>query len=125
MTEKELRRQLLDSTDLGQYEYAEEAKQILGSNMEYGNVDCLYIFFKIFEQNLCVHKDLIRDKIIYCHFTSIRNYKKFIHLHLKNTHFMTYIKIISKPQELINNEINSYMICKNDYEDIFDKKNSK
>jgi hypothetical protein len=109
MTVKELRRQLLDSTALGQYEYAEKAKQILGSNMEYGNVDCLYIFSKTFEQNVCVHYDLMTDKIIYCHFFAIREDKKFIHLHLENTHFIPYIKII-KSKEIINNKTNTSMI---------------
>jgi hypothetical protein len=58
MTAKELRRQLLKSTALDQYEYAEEAKQILESDSEYGNVDCLHIFSKTFEQNVCVHYHL-------------------------------------------------------------------
>jgi hypothetical protein len=50
MTAKELSRQLFKSTALDQYEYAEEAKQILASDSEYGNVDCLHIFFKTLEK---------------------------------------------------------------------------
>jgi hypothetical protein len=90
--EKELRQQLLDSTALGQYEYAEKAKQNLASNTEYGNVDSLHVFSKAFDQNVCVYYHLSTDRIIYCHFLAIREVKEFIHL--ENTQFTPYIKII-------------------------------
>jgi hypothetical protein len=71
MTSKELKQQLLESTALDQYEHAQEAKQILASDSEYGNVDCLHIFSKTFEQNVCVNYHLWRNRIIYCHFIAI------------------------------------------------------
>jgi hypothetical protein len=111
----------LESTALGQYEYAEKAKQILASDSEYGNVDCLHIFSKTFQQNECVHYHLSRKGIIYCHFIAIREDKEFIHLHLKNTHFTPYIKII-KPQEMNNNKTNSSITCEDSHENTPDKK---
>jgi hypothetical protein len=90
---------------LGQYKYAEEAKQILESDTEYGNLDCLHILSKTFEQNECVHDNLSSNRITYYHFIAIRQEKEFIHLHLENTNFTPYIKII-KPQVMINNETN-------------------
>jgi hypothetical protein len=121
MKAKELKRQLFDSTTLGQYEYAEEAKQILESDREYSNIDCLHIFSKAFEQNVCVHYHLSRNRIIYCHFIAIREDKEFIHLHLENTHFIPYIKII-KPQEMINNKTNSSITCEDSYKNTPNKK---
>jgi hypothetical protein len=120
MSAKELRRQLLESTALAQYEYAEEAKQILASDSVYGNVDCLHIFSKTFEHNVRVHYHLSRNRIVYCHFIAIREDKEFIHLRLKNTHFTPYSKII-KPQKMINNKTNSSITCEDISENTSDE----
>jgi hypothetical protein len=54
-------------------------------------------------------------------FIRIREDKEFIHLHLENTHFTPYIKII-KPQEMMNNKTNSSITCEDIYENTPDKK---
>jgi hypothetical protein len=64
---------------------------------------------------MSVHYDLLTDRIIYCHFIAIRDYKEFIHLLLKDTDFAPYIKINNKLQKITNNETNISMICENNY----------
>jgi quinol monooxygenase YgiN len=99
----------------------EEAKQILASDREYNKIECLHIFSKTFEQNLCVDYHLSRNRNICCHFIAIREDKEFIHSHLENTHFTIYIKIIY-PQEMNNNKTNSSVTCEDSYENTSDEK---
>lgn len=51
----DLRNQLRDSPYLNSCHNPQEAYNILSSTNDYGDLDCLYLFSKMYNQNVCVH----------------------------------------------------------------------
>lgn len=92
---KHLRQLLYHSSYLNKCLCPSNAKSILGSEFGYGDIDCITIFTKEFNQNICVHFHYFNpvtneEKVSFCYFKA-NNSQDFIHLHLHNQHFTPYI----------------------------------
>ncbi|XP_050528041.1 uncharacterized protein LOC126898135 [Daktulosphaira vitifoliae] len=105
----ELRKLLLQSEYLHTCQSPSSAQTILSSASEYGDLDCIFIFSKEYNQNICVHFHFFnsvskKSDVIFCHFKS--NYSSnFIHLHLQNNHFTPYIEV---GQFISNDRVNDH-----------------
>ncbi|XP_046868984.1 cysteine proteinase 7 isoform X2 [Drosophila willistoni] len=92
-----LRRQLRESRFLQSCGDPENTRQILLSNNQYGDVDCIHIFTQEYNRNACVHLHYTHginntDRVIYCHFR-VNDSPNFIYLHLRGLHFTPYLPI--------------------------------
>lgn len=99
----DLRRQLRDSPYLNSCQNPQEAYNILSSNNEYGDLDCLYLFSKIYNQNICVHYHYFNvntnnEVTRFCHFNA-NDTHNWIHLDLRELHFTPYISDDEKMKE--------------------------
>lgn len=108
ITPSELRNQLQESRYLHTCQNPNNARSILGSESEYGDLDCLLIFSREYNQNICVHFHFFntntrQEKVWFCHFI-VNDTQNFIHLHLRNQHFTPYIEV---EEMIVDNSINS------------------
>ncbi|RVE40302.1 hypothetical protein evm_003534 [Chilo suppressalis] len=99
----DLRRQLRDSPYLNSCHNPQEAYKILSSNSEYGDLDCLYLFAKIYNQNICVHYHYFNvisknEDTRFCHFKA-NDTHNWIHLDLRELHFTPYFSDDEKKKE--------------------------
>ena len=68
-----------------------QARQILSSDSEYGDLNCVYVAAKHCNVNVCVHMEIenrgtkFRDMVTH-------ESNEVIHLHLKNNHYAPYLK---------------------------------
>ena len=109
----DLRRQLRESPFLQSCGDSLFTSQILHSDIAYGDMDCLYIFSRVYNQNICVHLHYMdirnnTETVTFCHY-NVTDSLNFIHLHLQNLHFTPYIKV----QVTTRNQVN-YDVCEND-----------
>lgn len=93
---RELRNRLLHSLHLQHCTEPATATTILQSNYEYADYNCLFIFSREYNRNLCVHFHYFNDatnveEIAFCHY-KINDTQNFMHLHLFERHFTPYIK---------------------------------
>ena len=88
ITAIELRRELLNSPVLAECGIPQEACEILSSQGEYGDADCIFIFSRTYRKNVCVHYHL-GEKVKYLHYKQDET-GQFIHLHLIGRHFTPY-----------------------------------
>ena len=69
-----LRQQLYDSPYLNACQNPTSARRILSSEFEYGDIDCLFIFSRTYNQNICVHfhyffnNNAKREVVRFCYF---------------------------------------------------------
>lgn len=99
----DLRRQLRDSSYLNSCHNPQEAYKILSSNNEYGDLDCLYLFAIIYNQNICVHYHYFNvisknEDTRFCHFKA-NDTNNWIHLDLREQHFTPYLSDDEKKKE--------------------------
>lgn len=100
----DLRNQLRDSPYLNSCHNPQEAYKILSSTNDYGDLDCLYLFSKMYNQNVCVHYCFYNittknQDTIFCHFKA-NDTQNWIHLHLREQHF-THFYVVSDLLETI------------------------
>ncbi|KAH0546703.1 hypothetical protein KQX54_013941 [Cotesia glomerata] len=93
----DLRNQLRDSPYLSSCHNPQEAYNILSSTNEFGDLDCLYLFSKMYNQNVCVHycfynMTTTNDDTIFCHFKA-NDTQNWIHLHLCEQHFTPFYEV--------------------------------
>ena len=89
ITAIELRRELLNSSPVvAECGSPHEACEILSSQGEYGDADCIFIFSRTHRKNVCVHYHL-GETVQYLHYKQDET-GKFIHLHLIGKHFTPY-----------------------------------
>lgn len=93
----DLRNQLRDSPYLNSCHNPQEAYNILSSSNDYGDLDCLYLFSKMYNQNICVHYcfyniTTTNEDTIFCHFKA-NDTQNWIHLHLREQHFTPFYEI--------------------------------
>ncbi|XP_024944496.1 uncharacterized protein LOC112494916 [Cephus cinctus] len=118
----DLRRQLRESLFLQSCGDPLFTSQILHSDTEYGDMDCLYLFSRVYNQNICVHLQYtdIRtntETLTFCHY-DVTDSLNFMHLHLQNLHFTPYITV----QDVITqNIINATVYCENHGNDMSDE----
>ncbi|RVE40724.1 hypothetical protein evm_014625 [Chilo suppressalis] len=108
ITPSELRKKLLESRYFHTCQNPNNARFILVSESEFGDLDCLSIFSKEYNQNICVHfyffnTNTRKEKVWFCYFI-VNDTQNFIHLHLRNQHFTPYIEV---QEMIIHNSINS------------------
>ncbi|CAF4915856.1 unnamed protein product [Pieris macdunnoughi] len=99
----DLRRQLRDSPYFNSCHNPQEAYNILSSNNEYGDLDCLYLFAKNYNQNICVHYHYFNvnsknEDTRFCHFKA-NDTHNWIHLDLRELHFTPYLSDDEKKRE--------------------------
>ncbi|CAB0029472.1 unnamed protein product [Trichogramma brassicae] len=92
MTATELRRLLLQSPFLESCNNPREARAILTSPSEWGNIDCVYIFAHMYDINVCIHFALDNGEYMFCRFL-VEERARFIHLHLYKKHYTPYLPI--------------------------------
>ena len=68
-----------------------ETCEILSSQGEYGDADCIFIFSRTYRKNVCIHYH-VGKTVKYLHYTQDET-GKFIHLHLIGRHFTPYQRI--------------------------------
>ncbi|XP_031783920.1 uncharacterized protein LOC116417027 [Nasonia vitripennis] len=118
----DLRRQLRESPFLRSCGDPLFTSQILHSDTEYGDMDYLYLFSRVYNQNICVHLQYtdIRtntETLTFCHY-NVTDSLNFMHLHLQNLHFTLYITV----QDVITqNIINASVYCENHGNDMSDE----
>ncbi|XP_046971063.1 uncharacterized protein LOC124538105 [Vanessa cardui] len=93
----DLRNQLRDSPYLNSCHNPQEAYNILSSSNGYGDLDCLYLFSKMYNQNICVHYcfyniTTTNEDTIFCHFKA-NDTQNWIHLHLREQHFTPFYEV--------------------------------
>lgn len=93
----DLRNQLRDSPYLNSCHNPQEAYNILSSTNAYGDLDCLYLFSKMYNQNVCVHYCFYNittknQDTIFCHFKA-NDTQNWIHLHLREQHFTPFNEV--------------------------------
>lgn len=92
---QQLRKQLLDSPYLHLCGNQQNVRKILSSASEYGDMDCLFIVSRAYNQNICVHFHFFNKntKAIDARFCLFRvnHTQNIIHLHLFNNHYTPYI----------------------------------
>ncbi|CAG5020903.1 unnamed protein product [Parnassius apollo] len=93
----DLRNQLRDSPYLNSCHNPQEAYNILSSSNDYGDLDCLYLFSKMYNQNICVHYcfyniTTTNEDTIFCHFKA-NDALNWIHLHLREQHFTPFYEV--------------------------------
>ncbi|XP_039970108.1 uncharacterized protein LOC120782016, partial [Bactrocera tryoni] len=93
----DLRNQLRDSPYLNSCHNPQEAYNILSSSNDYGDLDCLYLFSKMYNQNICVHYcfyniTTTNEDTIFCHFKA-NDTQNWIHLHLREQHFTPFYEV--------------------------------
>nr|XP_037874148.1 uncharacterized protein LOC110384711 isoform X14 [Bombyx mori] len=93
----ELRNQLRDSPYLNSCHNPQEAYKILSSTNDYGDLDCLYLFSKMYNQNVCVHYCFYNittknEDTIFWHFKA-NDTQNWIHLHLREQHFTPFYEV--------------------------------
>nr|XP_037874150.1 uncharacterized protein LOC110384711 isoform X16 [Bombyx mori] len=93
----ELRNQLRDSPYLNSCHNPQEAYKILSSTNDYGDLDCLYLFSKMYNQNVCVHYCFYNittknEDTIFWHFRA-NDAQNWIHLHLREQHFTPFYEV--------------------------------
>ena len=91
ITAIQLRRQLLNNPTVAECGGPHEACEILSSQGEYGDADCIFIFSRTYKKNVCVHYH-VRDTVNYLHYKQNET-REFIHLHLIGRHFTPYQRI--------------------------------
>ena len=91
MTAVDLRNKLLDSPALADCGDPYRACLILSSQSEYGDAETVYIFFRMYKRNICVHLHS-RDRVWYLNYKNNEE-NEYIHLHLKGLHFTPYLPI--------------------------------
>ncbi|XP_049318190.1 uncharacterized protein LOC105232370 isoform X10 [Bactrocera dorsalis] len=106
ITPSELRKQLLESRYFHICQNPNNARCILVSESKYGDLDCISIFSREYNQNICVHFQFFdtntsQEKLWFCYFI-VNDTQNFIHLHLRNQHFTPYIDV---QEMIINNRI--------------------
>uniref|UniRef100_A0ABD2W4N9 OTU domain-containing protein n=1 Tax=Trichogramma kaykai TaxID=54128 RepID=A0ABD2W4N9_9HYME len=92
MTATQLRRFLLRSLFLESCNNPREAREILESSSEWGNIDCVYIFAHTYEVNMCIHFAFDNGEFIFCRFL-VQERARFIHLHLYGKHYTPYLPV--------------------------------
>lgn len=102
ITPSELKKQLLESRYFHTCQNPNNARFILVSESQYGDLDCLSIFSREYNQNIWVHFHFFdtntrQKKVWFCYFI-VNDTQNFIHLHLRNQHFTPYIEV----QETVN-----------------------
>uniref|UniRef100_A0ABD2X862 OTU domain-containing protein n=1 Tax=Trichogramma kaykai TaxID=54128 RepID=A0ABD2X862_9HYME len=93
MTATQLRRFLLRSLFLESCNDPREARKILESSSEWGNIDCVYIFAHTYEVNVCIHFALDNGEFMFCRFL-VPEEARFIHLHLYKGHYTPYLPVV-------------------------------
>ena len=91
ITAIELRRVLLNSPALAECGSPHTACEILSSQGEYGDADCIFIFSRTYRKKVCVHYH-VGETVKYLHYKQ-DEMGKFIHLHLIGRHFTPYQRI--------------------------------
>lgn len=109
----QLRKQLLDSPYLYSCQNPNSAKQILESQFDYGDLDCIFIFSREYNQNVCIHYHFLHKKEIsefvrFCYF-KVNNTTNVIHLHLRDNHYTPYIQIQHLTKDVRNSRENEYI----------------
>lgn len=125
MTTTQLRKQLCDSPLLYSCQNPDTAREILASESAYGDADCIYIFSRMYGQNICIHFHFFninknQDEIRFYYFKANET-RQLIHLHLQDTHYTPYFEITEFRQEAQNSseipEIaefqQNYQLCDN------------
>ena len=91
----------------------------LQSDSDYADYNCLFIFSRDYNQNICVHFHYLdntgKEQITFCHY-KVNNTQHFIHLHLANVHYTPYVKY----EQLISENVNDT----EQMEDLFLENNS-
>ena len=83
---RELRTKLLNHPSLLTCGDPETARKILTAEKEFGTSECIYIFSRCFECNICVHLHKDNGDFEYCKFL-YNDSSEFIHLYLRGVHF--------------------------------------
>lgn len=95
----DLRRQLRGSAYINSCHNPQEVYKILSSNNEYGDLDCVHLFAKNYNQNICVHFNVIsKQDTRFCHFKA-NDTHNWIHLDLNELHFTPYFTDDEKKKE--------------------------
>lgn len=100
----ELRRQLLESPYLYSCVSPENTRQILESDYEWGDLDCVFIFSRVYNQNDCVHYHFTVENTNlpdarFCHF-KVNDTQNIIHLHLRNVHYTPFFELTDIIQDV-------------------------
>ncbi|XP_047522181.1 uncharacterized protein LOC125061088 isoform X2 [Pieris napi] len=128
----DLRNQLRDSPYLNSCHNPKEAYKILSSTNDYGDLDCLYLFSKMYNQNVCVHYCYYNittnnQDTIFCHFKA-NDTQNWIHLHLREQHFTPFY-LSGTIQEANQNEAhvdaNIQLLRDNDEDPTEDNQNNR
>ena len=85
ITAIELRRELLNSPAVAECGSPHEACEILSSQGEYGDADCIFIFSRTYKKIICVHYH-VRDTDNYLRYKQNET-REYIHIHLIGRHF--------------------------------------
>lgn len=97
MSPLQIRRQLLASPFVNSCINPDGARTILSSETEYAEMDCIDIFAKLYNQNVCVHNHYVntttkREERQFLHFR-VNDSQSFLHLHLRDVHFTPFIEV--------------------------------
>ena len=91
MSALELRKLLLQSPALNMCTNPAETRAILSSATEYEDADCIFIFSRTFDKNVCAHYYLSNGTVLFLHYIVDVKYE-YIHLHLAANHYSPYKK---------------------------------
>lgn len=97
MSPLQIRQQLLASPFVNSCINPNGARSILSSETEYAEMDCIEIFAKVYNQNVCVHNYYVNTRTNieerqFLHFR-VNDLQNFIHLHLRDVHFTPLIQV--------------------------------
>lgn len=109
----DLRRLLRESPYLNCCHNPKEAYNILSSNNDYGDLDCLYLFSKMYDQNICVHYHYFNvitknEDTRFCQFKA-NDTHNWSHLDLRDLHFTPYFEVqylLENNEDISRNEVN-------------------
>lgn len=85
-----LNHQLLINPALRYCSNPEGVSEILRSDEEHGDTDCVYLFARGYDQTIYVHF-YFANKVQYC-YTKVTERPDFIHLYLRGRHYNPFIK---------------------------------
>lgn len=113
ISSSDLRRLLRESPYLNCCHNPEEAYNILSSNNDYGDLDCLYLFSKMYDQNICVHYHYFNvitknEDTRFCQFKA-NDTHNWSHLDLRDLHFTPYFEVqylLENNEDIRRNEVN-------------------
>ncbi|KAI8431541.1 hypothetical protein MSG28_016036 [Choristoneura fumiferana] len=97
ITPSQIRKQLLASPLVNSCLNPDGVRSILSSETDYAEMDCIDIFSKVYDKNVCIHYRYVNtatqmEEVQYCHFR-VNASQSFLHLHLQDAHYTPLIEI--------------------------------